>query len=224
MAASSPNYDVVVVGAGNAALCAALSAQENGARVLVIECAPEEESGGNSRFTAGAMRVVYNGVEDLEELMPDLTEEEKNNTDFGTYTHDQFFDDMARVTQYRGDPDLIEILIGQSLPTLKWMREKGVRFVPIYGRQAFKIEGKFKFWGGLTVEAWGGGPGLLEALTASAKRHGIDVWFESRALSLIHDDSGVRGVRLKRKGRTEEVSAKAVVLAAGGFPGNPEGG
>ena len=119
MAASGSNYDVVVVGAGNAALCAALSAQENGARVLVLECAPEDESGGNSRFTAGAMRVVYNGVEDLEQLMPDLTADEKANTDFGTYTHEQFFDDMARVTQYRGDPDLIEILVGQSLPTLK---------------------------------------------------------------------------------------------------------
>jgi tricarballylate dehydrogenase len=222
MAASGSSYDVVVVGAGNAALCAALSAQENGARVLVLECAPEEESGGNSRFTAGAMRVVYNGVEDLEQLMPDLTEDEKANTDFGTYTQEEFLDDMARVTQYRGDPDLIEILVGQSLPTLKWMREKGVRFVPIYGRQAFKIEGKFKFWGGLTVEAWGGGPGLVEALTASAKRHGIDVWFESRAISLLHDDSGVQGVRLRRQGRTEEVRAGAVVLAAGGFQANTE--
>jgi tricarballylate dehydrogenase len=222
MAANGSSYDVVVVGAGNAALCAALSAQENGARVLVLESAPEEESGGNSRFTAGAMRVVYNGVEDLEQLMPDLTEDEKANTDFGTYTHEQFFDDMARVTQYRGDPDLIEILIGQSLSTLKWMREKGVRFVPIYGRQAFKIEGKFKFWGGLTVESWGGGPGLVEALTASAKRHGIDVWFESRAVSLLHDDSGVRGVRVRRKGETQEVRAGAVVLAAGGFQANTE--
>src|ERR687893_156575 len=222
MAASGPSYDVVVVGAGNAALCAALSAQENGARVLVLECAPEEESGGNSRFTAGAMRVVYNGVEDIEQLMPDLTEEEKRNTDFGTCTHEQFFDDMARVTQYRGDPDLIEILVGESLPTLKWMRQKGVRFVPIYGRQAFKIEGKFKFWGGLTVEAWGGGPGLVEALTASAKRHGIDVWFESRAIALLHDDSGVQGVRLRRQGKTEEVRAGAVVLAAGGFQANTE--
>jgi tricarballylate dehydrogenase len=222
MAVKDPSYDVVVVGAGNAALCAALSAQENGARVLVLECAPEEESGGNSRFTAGAMRVVYDGVEDLKKLMPDLTEEEIANTDFGSYTEEQFFDDMARVTQYRGDPDLISILVGQSRDTLLWMREKGVRFVPIYGRQAFKVEGKFKFWGGLTVEAWGGGPGLVEALTASAKRHGIDVWFESRALSLLHDDDGVHGVRVKRQGKTVDVAAKAVVLAAGGFQANPE--
>ena len=143
MTVKDPSYDVVVVGAGNAALCAALSAQENGARVLVLECAPEEESGGNSRFTAGAMRVVYDGVEDLKKLMPDLSEEEIASTDFGSYTEEQFFDDMARVTQYRGDPDLISILVGQSRDTLLWMRGKGVRFVPIYGRQAFKVEGRF---------------------------------------------------------------------------------
>ena len=111
------DYDVVVVGAGNAALCAALSAEEHGARVLVIECAPEAESGGNSRFTAGAMRVVYDGVADLERLMPDLSADEKAMTDFGSYPREKFLDDMARVTQNRADPDLAEILVDESLPT-----------------------------------------------------------------------------------------------------------
>ncbi len=78
------DYDVVVVGAGNAAFCAALSAREAGAHVLVLEAAPQAEAGGNSRFTAGAMRVVYNGVEDLERLMPELSAAEKASTDFGT--------------------------------------------------------------------------------------------------------------------------------------------
>ncbi len=67
---------------------------------------------------------------------------------------------MARVTQNRADPDLVELLVTRSFDTFCWMRDKGVRFIPIYGRQAFKIDGKFKFWGGLTVEAVGGGPGL----------------------------------------------------------------
>ena len=218
----SGEYDVVVIGGGNAAFCAALSAQENGARVLVLEAAPKDEAGGNSSFTAGAMRVAYNGVEDLSKLMPDLTEEEKANTDFGTYTEDQFFDDMGRVTQYRTNPDLAELLVRRSFDTLLWMRSKGVRFVPIYGRQAFKVDGKFKFWGGLTVEAWGGGPGLVEALTDSAGKRGIDIWYESRAVSLIHDDDGVHGVKVKRGGKTIPVSSKAVVIASGGFEANSE--
>jgi tricarballylate dehydrogenase len=98
--------DVVVVGAGNAAFCAALAAAEHGVSVLMLERAPEEEAGGNSRFTAGAFRCVYDGVEDLRALMPDLTDEEVAKSDFGTYPEEKFFDDMGRVTEYRTDPDL----------------------------------------------------------------------------------------------------------------------
>src|SRR6266581_5823177 len=106
--------DVVVIGGGNAAFCAALAAAEHGASVLVLERAPAEEAGGNSRFTAGAFRCVYDGVDDLRALMPDLTDEEVAKTDFGTYTEEKFFDDMGRVTEYRTDPDLCEILIKRS--------------------------------------------------------------------------------------------------------------
>ena len=137
------DWDVVVVGAGNAALCAALAARESGASVLVLERAPEDEGGGNTRFTAGAIRTVYNGVDDLRALMPDLTDDEVSITDFGTYTSDQFFDDMFRVTQFRTNPDMAETLVTRSYDTLMWMRGKGIRFQPIWGRQAFKVDGRF---------------------------------------------------------------------------------
>src|SRR5665648_236857 len=120
--------DVVVVGAGNAAACAALAARERGASVLMIDSAPASQSGGHTRYTAGAMRVVFNGVDDLVQLMPDLTEEERTNADFGSYTDQQYFEDMARVTQYRADPDLVEALVRNSFPTLVWMQRQGVRF------------------------------------------------------------------------------------------------
>jgi len=214
--------EVVVVGGGNAALCAALAAAEHGASVLVLERAPENEAGGNSRFTAGAFRSVYDGVDDLRALMPDLTDEEVANSDFGAYRQEKFFDDMGRVTEYRTDPDLCEVLIKRSKDTLLWMRDKGVRFAPIWGRQAYRIGGRFKFWGGLTIEASGGGPGLVDALTRIARKDGVVIAYGARALSLIADDDGVKGVRVKHNGRTVEVKAKAVVLAAGGFQANVE--
>jgi len=214
--------DVIVVGAGNAAFSAALAAQEQGAEVLMLEVAPEEESGGNSRFAAGTIRVVYNGVEDIKALVPDLTEQEVAETDFGTYTAEQFFDDMARVTQNRANPDLVELLVTKSFDTLCWMREKGVRWIPIYGRQAFKIDGKFKFWGGLTVEAVGGGPGLIQMQTEAAKARGIEIRYATRALDLLFDGERVEGVRVRQNGGIEELRAKSVVLACGGFESNAE--
>jgi tricarballylate dehydrogenase len=143
-------------------------------------------------------------------------------SDFGTYTEEQFFDDMARVTEYRCDPDLTEILVRQSRPTVSWMRNKGVRFTAAWGRQAFNVGGRFKFWGGLTLEAVGGGPGLVDSLTQIAKKHGIEVWYHARALSLIADDDGVHGVVVRKSHKTLEVKGKAVVLAAGGFQANTE--
>ena len=108
------DIDVVVVGGGNAALCAALSARENGANVVVLERAPEEQRGGNSSFTQGAMRFVYDSPEEIYKLVPDLSAEEIANTDFGTYTEERFFDDLFRVTQFRTDPNLAEVLIKRS--------------------------------------------------------------------------------------------------------------
>ena len=214
--------DVIVVGAGNAAFAAAASAREQGASVIVLECAPEDEAGGNTRFTAGAMRFAYDGVDDLRRLMPDLTDTEIARSDFGSYTEDQFFDDMGRVTEFRTDPDLCELLVRQSRPTLYWMRDKGIRFVPIWGRQAFQVDGRFTFWGGLTVETWGGGPGLVAAWTAIAQREQIAVEYGARALELLADETGVHGVRVKQNGRIRDLTAPAVVLASGGFQANVE--
>jgi len=214
--------DVAIVGAGNAAMCAALAAREHGASVVVLERAPEDEAGGNTRFTAGAIRFAYDGVEDLRELMPDLTEEEIARTDFGSYTEDQFFDDMARVTENRTDPDLVELLVRRSRESMMWLRGKGFRFAPIYGRQAFKVNNRFKFWGGLTVEASGGGPGLVDAHMSAAAKNDIKVFYQARASSLVRDDDGVHGVNVHYQGKTRTLHSKVVVLAAGGFESNPE--
>jgi len=214
-------YDVCVAGAGNAALCAAISAAEKGARVLVLERAPHSENGGNSRFTAGGFRFVYSGVDDLRDLCG-LSESEIEMSEFGSYTEDQFFDDMFRVTEFRCDPDLVEVLVRNSLPTIRWLHDRGVRFVPMYGRQAFKTEGKFRFWGGLSVEARGGGPGLVDMETEIAKQAGVEIRYAAKVTDLLYDGERVEGVVVRENGKIGEIRSRSVVLATGGFEANPE--
>jgi tricarballylate dehydrogenase len=214
--------DVLVVGAGNAALCAAISAHEHGARVLMLEAAPMEERGGNSHFTGGAFRFAYRGVEDLTTVLPSLANEDLSNVDFGTYTEEQYFDDMFEITEYRTDPDLCEILVRGSLETARWVHQQGVKLQPGLGRQAYKVDGKFKFWGGLALHIWGGGPELLKALYANAERRGIPIVYETPATGLLRKGGRVAGVIAEHRGEPIEVEAGAVVLACGSFESNPE--
>ncbi|MBY6069333.1 FAD-dependent tricarballylate dehydrogenase TcuA [Leisingera aquaemixtae] len=215
-------WDTIIIGAGNAAFCAAHAAREKGASVLMLECAPEAENGGNSRYTAGAIRFAYDGADDIRALCPDLSEEQIAITDFGTYTQEQFFDDMFRVTRYRTDPNLCERLVTASRETMHWMRGKGIRFMPIYGRQAFKVDGRFKFWGGLTLEAWGGGPGLVDAHTGIAKEAGVEIRYETRAVEILTDGYAVTGVKIRHRGELRDLRARSVVIASGGFQASPE--
>ena len=132
---------VVVIGGGNAALCAGLAAREQGAEVTVLERAPRAERGGNSAFTAGIVRFAFNDVDDLRVLVPDMTDTEATEHDYGCYTEQQFLADMARVTEYRTDPDLADVLVRSSYETMRWMATKGVRFQPSYNRQAYNVGG-----------------------------------------------------------------------------------
>lgn len=212
--------DVVIIGAGNAGLCAALAALENGASVIVLERAPERERGGNTAFTAGAMRVAYEGVTQLAELLPDLPDADRRRTDFGRYPEAEFFDDLARLSKYRANPDLLDILASQSYDVLSWMQGHGVRFAPMYGRQAYLIDGRFTFWGGLVIEAVGGGKGLVDALSSAVQRNGGQIMYGARAVELISDGGSVEGVLVGK--RKEKIAARSVILASGGFEANAE--
>ncbi|MEK7876216.1 MAG: FAD-dependent tricarballylate dehydrogenase TcuA [Pseudomonadota bacterium] len=217
------NPDVIVIGAGNAAACAALAARESGVKVIMLEAAPLEDCGGNSRYTGGLMRFVFNNVDELAQVIPDLTEEEKKLHDFGTYTSDQYYDDMGRITQYRTDPDLCELLITRSFETLVWLRKKGVVFQASFGRQSHKIGNQYKFWGGLAAETWGGGQGLVENEHKACERESIKIFYETPAVALITDDDGaVCGVKAKHHGKTVEIRSRAVVIACGGFESSAE--
>jgi tricarballylate dehydrogenase len=214
--------DVLVVGGGNAALCAALSARENGAKVRVLERAPQEARGGNSAFTGGAFRVAYGGVDDLMKIVPDLSKEERESSDFGTYTEETYLDDLGALSGYRIDPDLADEFVRSSLDTILWMRTHGVRFIPIFGRQSFKVDGKNRYWGGLTVEVSGGGLGLMESLYGAADRSGVDVTYGAQVTRILREGGRVTGVEYSKDGRTHTAQARCVILASGGFHASAE--
>jgi tricarballylate dehydrogenase len=216
-------YDVIVVGAGNAALSAALAAKENCESVLVVEKAPDYFRGGNTYFTGGIIRFAFNGIEDIKALIPDMSEVEENSIEVGKYTEDDYYDDMMRVTHGLSDPELAQILVSQAHPTMKWLQENGVRFVLSFGRQAFKDGDKYRFWGGLVVEAVGAGKGLSDQQFDVCERKGIEIRYSTQGVNLLQDDSGrVSGLRVLGPEGFEDIAGNSVVLASGGFEANAE--
>jgi tricarballylate dehydrogenase len=214
-------FDVVVVGRGNAALCAALAARDMGARVAILEAATEEESGGNSRFAGGVMRFAYAGVADLMKVT-DIPADEVTGVDWESNTTDEFYDDLYRVTNFRTDPQLSETLVMQSLDAMIWLRSQGTRFSPNYRHQSAIVNGQRRFFGRMPLWVTGGGPGLVQSLTDTALKKGVEIFYATRAVSLLYDDERVLGVKAKHQGKAFEYRAPAVVLACGGFEANPE--
>jgi tricarballylate dehydrogenase len=217
-------YDVIVVGAGNAAMCAALSAQEQGAKVLVLEKASEEERGGNSTFTAGGFRFVHEGHEDLrKDVLNDLSEAEVKQMVIPPFTAEKYTEDLMAATEYLSEPDLIDILVGRSRETMIWMKEKGVRWIPMFKRQSYMVNGVQHFFGGMAVEAVGGGWGLVDFLFRSAERYGVKVRYNTGLRKLIQNKKGdVIGVTAFGPDGYEDIHARSVVLACGGFEADPE--
>ncbi len=218
------SFGVVVVGGGNAALCAALAAREQGARVLVLEKAPESQRGGNSFFTAGGFRFVHGGLDDLrQDVIPDLTPGEAASVEVPPYTEKDFYEDLLRLTEHLTDPDLADVLVTRSRPAVVWMRSHGVRWILMLGRQSYRVGSTHRFWGGLSVEAVGGGPGLVQALYDRAAGLGVEVRYGTKAVRLLLDTAGaIRGLVCRGAGGFAEIAARGVVLASGGFEANPE--
>lgn len=158
------DVDVLVIGGGNAGLCAALAAQECGARVLVLDKAPAGKHGGNSFVTAGAFRWPYRGMDDLADVVSDRALKTPEMIDVGQYTEEEFFADLQRVTRGKADPQLSRILVRKVFPTMRWLHLKGVDFVLAYDRQSYILNGRHTFWGGLIVKTRHEGPGLIKCL------------------------------------------------------------
>lgn len=215
-------YDVIVVGGGNAALCAALSAREHGANVLVLERAPQASRGGNSAFSGGGLRMVHHGLEDIKSFAPELTSEQIARSDFGAYTAAQYLDDLGSMTEYRIDPDLAELFVNQSTDTVRWMRGHGVRFAPQYEWNSYQQGDRFVFPTGFVIAIVGGGRSLMDAEYEAAARLGITIRYRARTLRLLHGASGIEGVCVATNRVEKEIRARSIILACGGFESNRE--
>ena len=154
--------------------------------------------------------------------MPGITEGETARTDLGEYPQASFERDMMRMTGGRADPGLARVLASRSYPTIAWMRDRGVRWALAYGRQAFERGGRVRFWGGLIVEAVGGGVGLSDRLFELAECVGVTVAYEAAAVRLETGERGVTGVTACFPGGERTIGVGAVVLASGGFQANAE--
>jgi tricarballylate dehydrogenase len=216
------NYDVVVIGAGNAAFCAAHAAREQVPSVLVLEKAPPNRAGGNSFFTAGAFRTAYGDLENLRSVLPELTDEQAAQVDVPPYGEQHFLDDLRRLTEGRCDAELVGVLVRDSFDTIRWMHGKGLRWELLYKRQSFRVGDRYRFWGGIVIGTVGGGPGMMEQHTAAAQKSAIDIHYCSPVVELLLDSRGaIRGVVCATDAGRETIRTKAVILACGGFEANP---
>jgi tricarballylate dehydrogenase len=217
-------YDVIVVGAGNAALAAAVSAKENGAdRVVVLEKAPRSMRGGNTHWSGGVLRFAF---DDPREIGPLVPEAEKQYEDFFAgiepYTKADYHGDLMRVTSGRTDPVLSRILVDNSKDTVFWMKKVGcIEMEPATTLSAVRKDNKLVWARGLVVRAAHEGVGLSRSWFATAERMGIEIRYGSAVTELLQDSRGrVNGVRLRDDSGMSDITGHAVVLGCGGFEAN----
>ncbi|MBI3992142.1 MAG: FAD-dependent tricarballylate dehydrogenase TcuA [Candidatus Lambdaproteobacteria bacterium] len=193
---SETAYDVLVVGGGNAGLCAAITAREAGARVLLVEHAPQSMRGGNSRHTRNlrAMHATPTAV---------LTE---------AYAEQEYWDDLQRVTGGQTDEGLARTAIQASAQVAPWMEARGVRFQPsLKGTLNLSRTNAFFL---------GGGKALVNAYYRTAERLGVQVLYDTQVTALTLRNGAVHEAVMISQGFPAVVRARAVVASAGGFQAN----
>ncbi|WP_216895978.1 FAD-dependent tricarballylate dehydrogenase TcuA [Nocardia alni] len=220
---STAEYDVIVVGAGNAGLVAALTAREAGARVLVLEAANQEERGGNSRFSGSIFRAVHDGLDSIRPILVDPDENILARVSVAAYTRENYIRDWMNTSQGHPPRDLVETVVDRSFATLEWMRGHGVEW-ELTANKLFDLDSLDQVYAltpGGAIRVRHEGIGLVASLFAAAEAAGIDIWYDAPAADLITSGATVEGVRVRRPDRFEEVRG-TVVLACGGFEANPE--
>lgn len=212
---------VVVVGAGNAALAAAVSARENGADVIVAEKAPRHMRGGNTYWSGGGFRFVIDDPAEIRPLLP--------NTNFvpAPYSSDEFYADLIKTSGGRADPMLCRLLADNSKETILWMHRVGLKFEPPahLSREFGGLAGDNVRISapGIAARSIGEGAGLSDMWFAAAERAGVDIRYETGATELEVGDAGnITGIMVRDASGYHRVGADAVVLGCGGFEANVE--
>src|SRR5580765_4582105 len=199
MADLKRKFDVLVIGGGNAALCAAISARRTGAEVLVLEGAPKFYRGGNTRHTRN-MRCAHDAATGI------LT---------GPYTEQEFWEDLLRVTGGETDEELARHMIRESKDILDWIVEQGVRWQPSLGG-TLSLGRTNSFF-------LGGGRAMLNALYLTAEQLGVEILYDAEVIDIYIEDGMFLSARLKQPaGGVSDIRAAALVAAAGGFEANIE--
>jgi tricarballylate dehydrogenase len=216
------DYDVIVVGAGNAALSASVSARNSGAeRVLVLEKAPEDMRGGNTHYSGGLLRIAFDRTEDILRLVPMARELPGFIEGIEAYPKDAFWSDLRRMTANRTDPELGEILISNSFATACWMADQGIRFEPAITLGAVRVGNVIKWAKGAIVRAANEGVGLSRMWFATAQKKGVEIHYDTPAVRLMQNSRGrICGVVVRDPNGIHEISARTVVLGCGGFEAN----
>ncbi len=186
-------YDIVIIGGGNAALCAAMTAAEAGASVLILETAPKPYRGGNSRHTRN-FRCMHSGP-----LGP-LVE---------SYGEDEYLSDLLKVTDGKTNEHLARMTIRTSEECLPWMEEHGVRFQPsLSGTLSLARTNAFFM---------GGGKALVNAYYRTVAKLGVEVLYEAAVTHLELNGSRIEWVEYTYEGQSHRITPKAVIVASGGF-------
>src|SRR6266511_4626750 len=192
----SETFDVLVVGGGNAGLCAAMTAMRGGARVLLLESSPEVFRGGNSRHTRD---IRY-------------SHDRANAFVSGAYGEDEFWDDLRRVTGGETNEELARLTIRESAELGDWMSRQGVRWQrPLTGTLHLARTNLFFL---------GGGKAMVNAYYDTARRLGVQIAYEADVRRLDVCGSAFRSAVVAHGGSSHEVRATCVVVASGGFEAN----
>ncbi|MCE0765589.1 FAD-dependent tricarballylate dehydrogenase TcuA [Pseudonocardia kujensis] len=216
--------DVIVVGAGNAGLLAALSARGAGCEVLLVEASDRAERGGNSRFASGVYRVAHAGAADLKDLVPDDQALPWDRMEIEPYPVERFLEEVVGPAQGFADPTLMTDVAAQSLNVVSWMRDHGVRWSLAMSKlpESLQAGQTVRLSPGGELIAEGNGLALVESLFARAEQLGVRIVYGSPVVDLVTSGRTITGVVLRHADRDETITAPVTILASGGFEASAE--